>query len=145
MNPKVLMKSIAIACGVAALLASPVAFGSGAVIVSVENVVQQGSIRVALFDEANWLSANAVAAATAEATGPSVVLRLTTPSPGRYAVAVYQDVNGDGRLNRNALGLPQEPVGFSNGARIGFGPPSFKAASVEIGAGGATIAVRLGR
>ena len=37
-------------------------------------------------------------------------------TPGAWAVAAYQDLNGNGRLDRTNLGLPLEPYGLSNGA-----------------------------
>ena len=40
---------------------------------------------------------------------------------GEYAFCVYHDVNGDGKLNTNAIGIPKEPFGFSN--YDGKGPP----------------------
>ena len=33
---------------------------------------------------------------------------------GEYAFCIYQDVNRDGKLNTNAIGIPKEPLGFSN-------------------------------
>jgi uncharacterized protein (DUF2141 family) len=32
---------------------------------------------------------------------------------GRYAVAVYHDLNDNGKLDKNVLGIPKEPYGFS--------------------------------
>lgn len=46
-------------------------------------------------------------------------------APGRYAVAVFHDENGNGRLDTNFLGIPREGVGASNNAKGRFGPPSF--------------------
>ncbi len=48
---------------------------------------------------------------------------------GTYAVAIIHDVNGNGELDANFMGVPQEPVYFSNNARPGFGPPKYDAAS----------------
>ena len=45
--------------------------------------------------------------------------------PGTYAVVVVHDEDGNGKLNRGFLGIPTELVGFSNNAKILFGPPSF--------------------
>lgn len=41
--------------------------------------------------------------------------RLIFPdlSPGRYAIAVYQDKNKNGKLDKNFFGMPKEPYGFS--------------------------------
>lgn len=49
--------------------------------------------------------------------------------PGVYALVVFEDLNENGLLDRNKLGIPQEPFGFSK-AKMGlFGPPSFEKAS----------------
>ena len=49
--------------------------------------------------------------------------------PGTYALAVIHDENMNGKLDTNALGIPQEGYGFSNRAKAWFGAPSFDAAS----------------
>lgn len=51
--------------------------------------------------------------------------------PGRYAVALWHDVDGDRKFDTNWLGIPSEPVGASNNAKGSFGPPSFKDAAFE--------------
>lgn len=45
--------------------------------------------------------------------------------PGKYALSGFLDINGNGKLDKNILGAPTEPYGFSNDARGLFGPPSF--------------------
>jgi uncharacterized protein (DUF2141 family) len=59
---------------------------------------------------------------------------------GTYAVSVLHDVNGDGKLGTNLIGIPNEPVGFSNNVRLRFGPPKFDAAAIDV-AGDETITV----
>jgi uncharacterized protein (DUF2141 family) len=63
---------------------------------------------------------------------------------GQIAVAVYQDINGNGRLDRNALGVPTEPYGFSNDVGR-LAPPTFSGARVPVSEPATTIAVRLAR
>jgi len=43
-----------------------------------------------------------------------------------YSVSVYYDLDENGELNTGFLGIPSEPVGFSNNAKGSFGPPSFE-------------------
>ncbi len=50
---------------------------------------------------------------------------------GPLALTVFQDTNANGRLDRNAFGMPTEPYGFSNDATGNFGPPSFEAARFQ--------------
>jgi uncharacterized protein (DUF2141 family) len=44
---------------------------------------------------------------------------------GEYAVAVFHDENGNGKMDTHIFGIPKEGVGASNN-KMGFGPPSFK-------------------
>jgi uncharacterized protein (DUF2141 family) len=60
---------------------------------------------------------------------------------GRYAVAVYQDVNGNGRLDKYPTGYPSEPFGFSQNPLVVFGPPLFSKCVVEVTARPATISI----
>jgi uncharacterized protein (DUF2141 family) len=50
---------------------------------------------------------------------------------GKYAIASYHDENGNGKLDTNALGIPEEGYGFSNDARGTFGPPKFSEAAFD--------------
>ena len=52
-----------------------------------------------------------------------VEVQLELPK-GAYAVSAFHDVNNNGKLDTNPLGIPKEPYGFSNNARGTFGPPS---------------------
>lgn len=146
MNRSAILKSIAACCIVLGMAASPVAASVGplSLQVRIDNAVAGGGlVRIAMFDRRSWLSDDAVDAASAAADGPSIVVRLSAPRAGRYGLAAYQDLNGDGRLNRNIVGLPTEPVAFSNDAAIRFGPPSFEDAAVNVGEDGVETIVRL--
>ena len=46
--------------------------------------------------------------------------------PGTYAVSVYQDIDTNGKINQNFLGIPKEPVGVSNNAEGFMGPPKYE-------------------
>ncbi len=63
--------------------------------------------------------------------------------PGRYALVVYHDENSNGRLDSNFIGIPKEPIGFSNAYRP-KGPPSFARAAFQLD-GEADMDVRLAR
>lgn len=49
-----------------------------------------------------------------------------------YAVAVYHDVNKNGKLDKNLVGMPTERYGFSNNARGVFSSPSFDEAKFSV-------------
>jgi uncharacterized protein (DUF2141 family) len=45
---------------------------------------------------------------------------------GQYAIALYQDINGNGKLDFGFLGIkPIEPIGFSNNFRPTIAKPTF--------------------
>ena len=49
-----------------------------------------------------------------------------------YAVAVFHDINDNGILDKNFLGIPLEPYGFSRNARARFSAPPFEDAKIEL-------------
>lgn len=72
---------------------------------------------------------------------PGVVeLRVRNVKPGAYAVAVFHDTSGNGKLDHSLIGLPNEPYGFSNdvGRR---GPPDFEAARIVVREPSTTIVI----
>lgn len=62
-------------------------------------------------------------------------------APGLYAVAAFQDANGNGALDRTRNGLPLEPYGFSNGTGRAS-VPRFERAAFAL-RGDAEVAIRL--
>ena len=63
--------------------------------------------------------------------------------PGRYAIQAYLDENDNGKVDRNRLGIPKEPVGFSRDPSLLLGPPRFKSVAIDQSAAGASIHVKL--
>jgi uncharacterized protein (DUF2141 family) len=52
--------------------------------------------------------------------------------PGTYGISVMHDANNNREVDKNAIGIPQEGVGFSNDAMGRFGPPDFKKVAFEV-------------
>lgn len=48
------------------------------------------------------------------------------------AIAAYHDVNNNGKLDRNAIGIPSERYGFTRDARGVTGPPKYEDAVVPV-------------
>lgn len=103
-----------------------------------------GTVVVAVYDKpADFpVPAKRLAAQVVEAQGDAVEVVFQGLAQGRYAVVAYQDENRNGRLDKNFLGLPTEPYGFSNDARGSLGPPSFDAAAVD-SAGNKPVVINL--
>ena len=59
-------------------------------------------------------------------------IKLTQVKEGTYAFVAFIDENNNGVMDKNRLGIPKEPIGFSVSKMGLFGPPSFKKASYPI-------------
>ncbi|MDA0677979.1 MAG: DUF2141 domain-containing protein [Bacteroidetes bacterium] len=53
-------------------------------------------------------------------------------SPATYALVAFIDENGNGQMDKKLLGIPKEPIGFSEAKMQLFGPPSFEKASFKV-------------
>lgn len=78
------------------------------------------------------------------AEAPVLTFLFPDIEPGLYAAIAFQDIEGDGVLQRSRMGRPLEPYGLSNGAGRSR-RPTFEQAAVRVGATGARIAIRLDR
>jgi uncharacterized protein (DUF2141 family) len=77
------------------------------------------------------------AAATMQAAKVGTVeLLFGNLQPGDYAVMIFHDENGNGKMDSNLIGIPTEGYGFSNEAKGSFGPPKFSAMKITIGTDG---------
>jgi|GEM_PF-501915 uncharacterized protein (DUF2141 family) len=63
-------------------------------------------------------------------------------TPGDYTASAHHDEDGDGEMDY-FFGLPQEPYGFSNDARVMLAPPKYEDAVFAVGADGATVVANL--
>lgn len=97
---------------------------------------KSASVMVAVFLNADGFPDVTAADSKAEQNADSelVEIELKLPLSGMAAVAVFQDLDGNGVLTKNVVGLPTEPYGFSRNARGTFGPPAFDAAAVDLAA-----------
>jgi uncharacterized protein (DUF2141 family) len=104
--------------------------------------VREGSVLIALHDEKGWSGA-ALARTKIAVKGDTIIAVLAAPAPGRYGLKLFHDINGNGELDTNLVGIPTEPFGFSNDAPVRFGPPEFAAAGFDVGASGAVQTITL--
>lgn len=63
---------------------------------------------------------------------------------GAYALAAFHDENGNRKFDQGLFGIPLEGYGFSNGAKVFFGPPEFAEAVVRVPPDGARITIPIG-
>jgi uncharacterized protein (DUF2141 family) len=100
----------------------------------------QGMVAGALFAPSNWLG-TPLQGERQHAAAKVVLVYRNLPA-GKYAVSVFHDENGNGKLDANLVGMPTEPYGFSRDARGLVGPPSFADAAFDLQAD-TTITVNL--
>jgi uncharacterized protein (DUF2141 family) len=78
--------------------------------------VERGSLRVAVFDEAHrdqFAEGKYLYSAVVPATTAQMTVEIPDVESAEYAVAIFQDLNDNGKLDRNFLTIPKEPYGFS--------------------------------
>lgn len=95
--------------------------------------LQQGAILAAAYaSPAAWLQDGQASDVQRLTVADKTVLVFRNLSPGTYAVSVFHDENGNGVMDKNAIGLPMERYGFSRDARGTMGPPSFADAAINL-------------
>ncbi|MCU0774119.1 MAG: DUF2141 domain-containing protein [Ideonella sp.] len=69
--------------------------------------------------------------------------RFVGVKPGRYAISIGHDLNGNRRVDANLLGMPTEPWGVSNNVRPTLRAPRFEEAVFTLPADAAEWVVRI--
>lgn len=96
-----------------------------------------GTVHISVYDsDKQWLGEGTVQrqAVDIEAALSDGLVKATLElPPGDYALSLYYDVNGNGTLDANFIGIPKEPVALSNNAKPSFGPPKYKDAVFTLG------------
>lgn len=64
-------------------------------------------------------------------------------APGEYAIAVYHDKNDNDKLDKNMVGYPREPFGFSNNYRPVVSAPDFQDCAFEHSEKGKVVSIKL--
>lgn len=97
----------------------------------VENVrPQQGQLLVAAYGSAQSFGKTALAQHRVAAGEARTSFKLCNLSGGEIALTLFQDLDNDGKMARNMLGVPSEPWGAS-GSPGTFGP-SWDSAKVAL-------------
>ncbi len=103
--------------------------------IRLEEPPPSGTVAFVLFDSANTFG---------DLSDPSMVVKLpldgrdvylieNIPS-GEYALLAYFDENNNDHLDKNFIGMPKEPIGFSNNYHP-KGPPSYRRAAFVLAEG----------
>ncbi|MCE9615779.1 MAG: MipA/OmpV family protein [Lentisphaerae bacterium] len=100
--------------------------------VGIDNPPATGTVFAVLFNSADtFVDLRNPVAVVSLPPGSNATARIPDLPDGTYALVVYHDQNGNGRLDKNFIGIPREPLGFSN-RYWAQGPPSFSRASFPL-------------
>ncbi|WP_295988670.1 DUF2141 domain-containing protein [uncultured Variovorax sp.] len=98
------------------------------------------TVYVAVYgDAASYTDGKPVASQTAPMRAGKARLLFAGLAPGRYALRVFADENGNGKLDTNLMGMPTERYGFSNDAKGNRAAPDFEAAAISLDADMQTV------
>lgn len=132
---------IALALSAALLLGATLPGPSGAEVTVVAKNLRndRGVVRACLTNQAERFPTCDDPARSFKVVGQAagtVTLIFSDVPPGRYAIALLHDENGNGKADRAVMMIPKEGFGFSRDAKVRFGPPRFGEAAFEVEAGG---------
>jgi uncharacterized protein (DUF2141 family) len=117
----------------------------GTILIGLYDSLESFTRAIELSDEDGFLNDPnrfAAVALRANAAKKGAVV-LTNLDPGQYAIILFHDENGNGKLDTNALGVPTEPYGFSNNVRGFLGPPDFQDAIMQVKTGDKAVRIVL--
>jgi len=108
--------------------------GQAAIILRVTGLrSEKGQVTVGVFNSsAKWLGEQPIYSSTIRVDGQTVTWRINDVPNGDYGIAVFHDENSNGKMDKNVLGMPLEPYGFSNNARVALGPPKWEKAKFAV-------------
>lgn len=119
---------------------------AGCANVEVQNIrPEQGMLMVAAYGDAAAFAGKSPLVATQMRTGPAPTFSFPLcglAGSSRVALTLYQDLNGNGKLDANAFGIPSEPWGAS-GKPVAMTAPTWETTAVPLD--GSTIVVLLSK
>lgn len=124
---------------------------SGDLVINLKNVkTLEGMIWLALYDSEENLFVKDKSILkgikveeTGELTG-KLTVKMDQVLFGTYALAIYHDINNDGKLNQNILGIPTEPYAFARKPKSKWRAPRYKELTFDFSETNQEITTKLG-
>lgn len=101
---------------------------AGRLIIEIENVNDsEGIIWVGIYDSTNYMIKEKaiIEELNVQSTG-KLSLDIPNLQFGTYAIALFHDINGNGELDQNFIGVPTEPFAFSQVPKSKWRLPRFE-------------------
>lgn len=107
---------------------------TGNIHVIIQNIQNdQGTLQIGLFTEKDKFLEEASWSKDIPVNGREIIeVDFENIPYGTYAISIYQDLDDNGKLDTNLIGIPKEPVGFSNDHQPKMGPPKFNGAKFDL-------------
>lgn len=97
--------------------------------VTIDNIKSmEGTIEIGLYNKGEKFleEGHALRVVSIKVKENSETILIKDLPKGTYAISLYHDKNSNGKCDRNFLGIPKEPYGFSNHFIPKFSAPTFK-------------------
>ena len=136
--------AVTLAAAISALfIAAGPAQAQSCITVEVQNVrPDQGMLMIAAYGDAASFNKTPLVATMMRAGPETTIVPLCHLTGSSVALMLYQDLNGNGKLDLNVLGIPTEPWGAS-GKPTTMSAPTWETASVPLD--GTTIVIKLSK
>jgi uncharacterized protein (DUF2141 family) len=117
------------------------------ILLHVEDVKNdKGSVTIALYDdepERFLKKGEKLGHLRVPATTGITSACIAAPHAGDYAIAVYHDEDGNGKVTKSWIGIPQEGFGFSNNPSVFLAPPKHSEAVVFVQEGQTVLNIKI--
>ena len=91
-----------------------------------------GTVKVGLYNSDETFLKSTYKSIVSEIKNNEVTVTFIGIPEGEYGISAYQDENNNGKLDRNAMGIPSEDYACSNNAKGFMGPPLFSDAKFNV-------------
>lgn len=118
--------------------------GPGTLTVVVGNIRSaNGKVHVDVCSRAHFVTDGCEYAGEVPARYGTTTVTVHGLPPGQFAVQATHDENGNGKTDRNFLGIPTEGFGFSRDAKVRLGPPRWEDAVIPLDGTAQTIHLKM--
>lgn len=113
--------------------------------ITVTNLEKTGTVYIAIYNKPDYFGnpRKAMRKIISNPEKSSLTATAENLPEGDYAIAVYQDINDNKKIDKNLLGIPTEPFAFSNNVRPIVSAPTFKQCKVSLAKPEQSISIKL--
>lgn len=120
---------------------------TGRLVIEIDNVKSpEGIIWIGIYDPSNYMIKEKAIIEGLDVKSIGLVsMDIPSLAFGTYAIALFHDINGNGELDQNFIGVPTEPFAFSQIPKSKWRLPKFEEIQFQFDQNGQVIHTRLKR